>query len=194
MSFNLKQDENATNSNGSPRVEYQKPGIYDNVVITEVVLGKSSHKGSPFIQLKTLGQNGEVGKSSPMYLSTTVGENKKMTAWDMTKRNISDLILATNDISKQEVESIEFVPMNTTATLQEQHEMVAQKVSTLLVGKPFRAKFKGEQAQSGTIFATLDRVESMQVPKVATGLRFDEKNGTDIKLFVQPESAPVFGS
>lgn len=192
MNFSLKQDENTTNSNGSPRVEYQKPGIYDNVQVTEVILGKSSQKGSPFIQLKTVGQNGEVGRSNSMYLSTSIGEGKKMAAWDMTKRNIADLIAATHNISKQEIETIELVPTNTTASIEEQHNMLAQKVASLIVGKPFRAKFKGEQSQTGTVFATLDKVENMQIPKLASGLRFNET--TDIKLFVQAESAPVFGS
>lgn len=191
MNFSLKQDENTTNSNGSPRVEYQKPGIYDNVRVTEVILGKSTIKGSPFIQLKTVGQNGEVGRSTSMYLNTTIGEGKKMAAWDMTKKNIADLILATNNISKQEIETIELVPANTTESVEKQYEMLAQKVSSLIVGKPFRAKFKGEQSQTGTIFATLDKAENMQVPKLASSLRFNE--ATDIKLFEQSVSAPAFG-
>ena len=192
MSFNLKQEENTTNSNGSPRVEYQKPGIHDNLIITDITVGKSSYKGSPFIELKTINQNNEVGRSAKMYLSTSVGEGKKMSAWDMTKRNISDLILATNNITKQEVENIELVPSNTNASLDEQYQMLAQKLSSLIVGKPFRGKFKGEQSATGIVYATLDKVENMNVPKVASSLRFNEN--TDIKLFVAVETVSPFGS
>jgi hypothetical protein len=176
MSFNLKQEE------GSNKVEYQKPGVYDNVVVTEVVLGKSSFKKTTYIELKTLGQNGEVGKSNKMYLSTVPSGTNTVAAWDITKRNIGDIVLATNNLTKQEVGEIELVPSNTTADIEEQYNMLAKKVASLVVGKPFRAKFKGEQnKEGGIIFSTLDKVEHMNVPKAASGLRFNEQY--DIKLF-----------
>jgi hypothetical protein len=46
----------------------------------------------------------------------------------------------------------------------------------------FNAKDKPE---GGAIFSTLDRVESMNVPSVATGLKFSPDK--DIKMFLSPD-------
>jgi len=183
--FNLKQEES---QNTSKYPEYQKPGVHDNIVVTAVVLGKSQIKQTPYILLETKGQNGEVGKSNKMYLSTTPSEGKTMAAWNMTSKNILDLIVATHNISRDEAESIELVP-NNIESIEEQYQMLSNKVSELLVGKPFRGKFKGVQTkENGPVYSTLDKVESMNVPRSATGLRFNES--LDIELFRSVEATP----
>ncbi len=187
MSFNLKPEEGQEVM--APRVNYQRPGIAENVMIDEIEFGKSSVKQSPYIRIKTVGQHGELGKSPFMWLTTEKGTNldgtpKKTTGWAITAKNITDLICAThNDMSRQDAEAIELIPANAPDDKDRQCEMLVAKLSTLLVGKPFRAKFKGEQSQpNGTIFATMDKVESMSIPKSMSSLRFNETN--DIKLFV----------
>lgn len=176
MGFNLKE---AGEKNTST---YQRPGIYDNVSVTEVLLEKSSKKQVPYLKLVTKGPNGETGYSTKMFLSTTVGEGKKASAWSITARNLVDLITATHNINDDEAKTkIADIPTE---------EALVAKVSALLVGKPFRAKFKGEEGSNGngTIFASLAQVESMQVQP--TNLRYSADR--DIKKYdgpVQTEAA-----
>lgn len=183
MSFNLKVEENS-NQSGSQQTTYQTPGIFENIKITEIKFGKSSVKQTPFIQMVTVGQNGEIGQSNRMYLSTLKGEGKQTAAWNITAKNIVDLICATHKMARQDAENIELVPANE-ENIDKQYDMLVNKVSSLLVGRPFRGKFKGDQTkENGLIYATLDRVESMDIPRVSTGLRFSEDK--DIKLFNVP--------
>lgn len=188
--FNLN-DAPESNVNNSDKKSYQKPGIYDNVVISGVTLGKSSLRNIPYLELQTVGPNGELGKSNRMWLSTTIGKNmdgtdKKTSGWGVTARNLIMILEATHNITREEAKAIQLVPENET-NLEKQHAMLVNKVSTLLIGRPFRAKFKGEQSKPrpdgtpGLVFATLDLVESMNVPKDQSTLRFDTNR--DIKLY-----------
>ena len=158
-------------------IDYQKPGIYDNVIITEVVAEKSSVKAVPYLKLVTKGTNGEVGSSARMFLSTVVGEGKKTSAWAITARHLVDLLKATNNVDEATAKSMINV---------ENEQQLISKVSALLVGKPFRAKFKGEEGQKGGIFAVLSLVESMQVDKAASSLKFSIEK--DIKKYEGPKT------
>lgn len=185
MSYSLKSKENVSggSANAKPRIDWQTPGIYENVRISEIKYGKSAIKGSPYVQLMTIGANNEVGSSSKMYLNTVASEGKTRCAWDITAGNLADLIVATHNIPRTEAELIDLVPDNE-PDVAKQHEMLVHKLSTLLCNRPFRAKFKGEQPkENGLVFATLDRVETMNIPKEASRLRFDSKY--DIKMFGQ---------
>jgi len=173
--FSLKQ------KNEENKVTYQKPGIYDNVVITDIILGKSSWKGSPFIQMNTKNENGDVGRSSKMYLNTVPSEGKEKSAWDVTSKNIIELVVATNNISNKEAEEIQLVTTQSESQ-DAQYEDLVKNLKNLLLNKPFRGKFKGEQTkENGLIYSSLDKAESMNVPKLTSSLRFDETK--DIKLF-----------
>lgn len=184
MNFSLNVDDSSNEM--SNNVSYQKPGVYENVKVTEIISGKSNVKQTPYIRIKTVNQNSEVGQSAYMYLSSEKGEGKKTASWDITARNINDLICCTHNISKDEAKAIELAPSNE-PNLEKQISMLVDKLSSLLVGRPFRAKFKGEQTkEGGVIFSTLDRVESMNVPSVATGLKFNPDK--DIKMFLSPDS------
>lgn len=191
-SLNDAPKSESTNNSSSTGL-YQKVGIYDNVRISDVVLGKSSLNHVPFIELQTIGAAGEKGKSARMWLSTTVKPGNKTSGWGMTARNIKDLIVATHNISEEEARSIDLIPSDLPEGTPDDaiHQMLVNKVASLLVGRPFRAKFKGEESKpregntSGLIFATMDLVESMNVPKAASKLRFSETR--DIKYYVSPE-------
>jgi len=188
MSFSLKQEEGTQSTSKYP--EYQKPGIYENVKITEIKFGRSSVKQSPYILMSTLGQNGEVGKSNRMWLTTEKSANpdgslKPQTGWSITAKNIVDLICATSDMPRSQAEAIELVPSKE-ENIEKQYESLVNTVSELLIGKPFRGKFKGEESATGTIYATLDKVESMNIPKQVSGLRWNPEY--DIKKFAQPQS------
>ena len=96
MNFSLNVDDSSNEM--SNNVSYQKPGVYENVKVTEIISGKSNVKQTPYIRMKTVNQNGEVGQSAYMYLSSEKGEGKKIAAWDITARNINDLICCTHNI------------------------------------------------------------------------------------------------
>ena len=182
MNFNLKQENSNSQQSIQPnKVRYQRPGIYDNVKITEILFGKSSVKQTPYIQLKTVNNLDEVGNSSRMYLSNTRAEGKQTTAWTITAKNLINLIISTNNISKQEAENIELVSPSETNP-DKMYAQLVNKLSSLLIGKPFRAKFIGEQTkENGIVYASLDRSESMSIPASQSYLKFDESK--DVKLF-----------
>lgn len=189
-----EQTSKTSNSN-----QYQKVGIYDNVRVSDVVLGKSSLNKIPYIELQTVGANGEKGKSSKMWLSTEVKPDKTMSGWDMTARNLRELIMATHNITDAEARKIELIPNDLPDGTPDEvvHNLIINKVAGLLVGRPFRAKFKGEEAkpregnEKGLIFATMDLVESMNVPMTNTKLKFSESK--DIKYYVAPPTVSSTG-
>ena len=161
MSFNLNDAPDKSQNVGP---QYQKPGISENTVVTEAVLLSTSANQVPYMELRTTGPNGELGKSNKMFLSTDVKEGKKMSAWAVTSRNIVDLIVATHNVDEPTAKN-----MLTASTKEE----VVTKVSTILVGRPFRAKFKGKETVDGKIYASLDSAESMKVPSGESKLKFD---------------------
>lgn len=156
--FNLSEA-----SEGNTQLLYQTIGIHDNVMISEVVLEETSEKRVPYMKLVTKGANGEIGQSPKMFLGTEVKPGKKTSGWGVTARNLVDLIKATYNISEDEAKS---KITNITSS-----EELIQKVSALLVGKPFRAKFKGVTSSKGLVFAELGQAESMRVEN--TAMHFD---------------------
>lgn len=149
---------------------YQEPGIHDNVKVTKVDIDESAVKKSKYLLLTTEGPNGEIGKSNKMFLSNVKGEGKQTTAWAITARNLVDLIMAATNVSEEEAKA--------KINVENETQLVA-KVSAILIGKPFRGKFKGEQSQKGLVFASLAQVESMEV--VPTKMKFNADK--DIKKY-----------
>lgn len=173
--FDLKE----ANESQVSTVNYQKVGVYDNVKITEVVLAETSVNKVPYIELKTIGQNGEVGRSNKMFLSTDVKPGKTTSAWAITARNIVDLLVNTHNITRDEAKAMIAV---------DNAQQLVTKLSALLIGKPFRAKFKGEEGQKpGVIYPTMDITESMQVPAAETRLSFNPDR--DIKKYQGPAAS-----
>lgn len=195
FSLNVESKFDNNNNSDKPKVSYQNPGIYENVKIVEIVFGKSSIKQTPFIQLITSGTNGEIGKSSRMYLSSTASEGKEQTAWTVTASTLMRIIGATNNMTQDELKNIEFAP--NVSDPEEAYKILIQKLSTYLIGKPFRAKFKGEQTkENGLVYAVLNSTESMLIPKENSRLKYDA--ASDIKYFTgavantQPSSSTNF--
>ena len=160
MNFDLSAASEKKQSNN---VQYQKPGIYDGVKVSSVEL-KQSATGKDFLFLNTLGANGEVGKSSSLWLTDA--------AWPVTARTLVDLLQATHNVTEDEAKV-----MIAVASPQE----LLSKTSALLVGKVFRAKFKGEESSRGTVIAVLGGSESMKVEAASTKLWFNPEK--DIKKY-----------
>ena len=160
MNFDLNQASEKLQGTGKT---YQRPGVYENVVI-ETIVAETNKNGNDYIQMTTVGANGEAGRSPQMYLTQA--------AWPMTARNFTDLIMATNNVSEDEAKAM--IKVDT-------KEQLANKLSALIIGKKFRAKFKGDESSTGTIFANLGGSESMQVSKENSKLFFNELK--DIKRY-----------
>lgn len=172
--FNLSEA-----SAGNTGSIYQQPGIYDNVVISEVVLEKTTKNDVPYMKFITKGPNGEIGNSPKMFLSTDVKEGKKTSGWGVTARNLVDWIKATYNVDEDTAK--------TKITNINSQEQLIQTVSALLVGKPARVKFKGVTSTKGTIFAEVGQVESMRV--TPTAMRYDASR--DIKAYEGTTSTTV---
>ncbi len=169
MNFDLSKASDKLVGSGKT---YQKPGIYENVVI-DTITAATNKNGNDYIQMTTIGANGEAGRSPQMYITEA--------AWPMTARNLTDLIVATSNTTEDEAKAMIKV---------ETKEQLATKLSALLIGKKFRAKFKGDQSSTGTIFAQLGGSESMKIAKEDSKLFFNELK--DIKKYegtVQPQQA-----
>lgn len=163
--FNLKDaSEKITN-------EYQKPGI-TNVTFTGVVLEKTKTNQVPFIKLQTKSDSGEIGNSSQMFLSTEKKAGKSMAAWNVTARNLVDILKSAHNCDDDAAKAMIAV---------ESQDQLVTKLSALLVGKKVRAKFKGETSEKGNIFAILSQTESLHVAPEASSLKFDAAR--DIKSF-----------
>lgn len=167
MEFNL----NSASENKSNGKSYQEVGVFDNVKITAINSAINSN-GNKYIQMETVNEKGEVGRTPQMYVTEK--------AWPITARSLVNLTMAINDVSEEEAKKD-----SNFSTL----EQLTSKLSALLVGKPFRAKFKGEESSRGTIIAQLDTrygIESMKVPKEQSKLTFNEER--DIRKYVAPQT------
>ena len=142
--------------------KYQVPGIFDNVRFKEAKLEATSKQGVPYIKLVTEGPNGEIGSSAKLFLSTTANQGKSKSAWSVTARNIVNFIKSTHNVDEETAKS-----MIDPSQIKSAEDLV-KKLNAILVGRPFRAKFKGEQSTKTVdgksytnIYATLAQTESM---------------------------------
>lgn len=185
--FNLSD---APEGNTLPVTVYQKTGIFDNVVISEVVLEHSSKAGVPYMRVITQGVNGEIGSGPKMYFSTDVKEGKRTSGWGVTARSLTDWIMSTHNVDEVTAQDL----MKEIPTI----DAAIKKVSALLVGRKFRAKFKGETSQKGNIYAILAQTESMQVPLESSRLKYsadyDIKPYTGITQQVIPSGNDLMNS
>lgn len=181
--FDLRdaQEESTTGNNDV----YQKVGVYENLKISDVTSGESTVKRTPFIVLHTVGENGEKGSTKEMYLSTTVNEGKQASAWTITARNLVNIIK--NVTNKSEDDAKAAINAGSISDL-------VQKLSTLLVGKPFRGVFYGKEiaangeGKKNWIKAHLQYTESMKVAKSASKLKFDETNPKHLEKLVAADT------
>lgn len=165
MGFNLS-DAAEQNVN---KVQWQKPGIYEKEVISKVNLGTAS-TGSKYLQFETESASGEIGKSPQMNLKTEKKEGSTVSAWQVTARNLKNYIMNTHNVTEAEADGM----IEGIAT----EEALHAKVTALLVGKPFRAKYKGVETSKGFIIAELCGSESMKVSKEDSKLKYSVENDT----------------
>jgi len=152
--------------------KYQEPGI-STIEFTDVLLEKTNKNSVSFIRLVTRNiENGAIGQSSQMFLSTDIKPGKKMAAWNVTARNIVDILVNAHNTDEATAKSMIVVSSEKDLQI---------KLSALLTGRKVRAKFKGETSSKGNVFAILAQTESLNVPAEQSKLRFNPE--TDIKAF-----------
>lgn len=173
MDFNL----NAASEKSTGPV-YQRPGIEENVRISKVSIEETSLNKVKYLQLETTNSRGEIGKSTRMFLGTEVKAGKKCSGWSISARNLVDLLMVTHNVDEDTAKGMINIEGGTE---QDKLNKLVNKVSALLVGKPFRAKFRGEETRSGAIIAEIGAVESMNVSLENTRLKYDATR--DIKKY-----------
>lgn len=162
MSFDLNSASEEKKYTGPT---YQRPGIAEDVKVTKILMEKTSVNSVDYMQLETLSPDGAVGKSNKMFLSTDTKPGKKTSGWGVTARNIINLLTVTHNIDEDTAKGLFGTPTS--------KEDIVKVLTPLLVGKPFRAKFKGQEGRTGAVYAELAGVESMSIPTESTRLKFD---------------------
>lgn len=140
MNFNFDNAELPVND----KATVLKPGIY-NVVTEKLETGLSDKNQSPYIDWTVKDDTGAV-VTQRYFVSTTVNEGKKMSAWDVTSSAFLMLIMAITKLSKEEAKS----KLNTMVTGITSHDQLATKLSALVVGKPFTIKINGKEVITNT--------------------------------------------
>jgi len=171
-----------------------KPGIHV-VTITSITNGASSLKQVPYLEFTFEDVNGAQAKHK-FYISTTVGEGKKASAWDITQRAILNICVAVFDLELQGM-TLDQIKEKAKSKLPKADsvENLTSKLSTILIGKTLRVKFNGEEkiSQKGTKFIAAVLAggyfcESSKVKEVESKLKFNENS--DIKKLNLPENLP----
>lgn len=184
MNFDLNQASEGQKQTTYTGPKYQRPGIVDGVAVTAVSLNKTSVNNVDYLLLETISPDGAVGKSNKMFLSTDVKPGKKTSGWGVTARNIINMLTVTHNIDEDAAKALFGTPAS--------KEDIVKILTPLLVGKPFRAKFKGEEGRTGAIYAELAGVESMNIPTTETRLKFNpEKDIQKYEGIKQTDTEPA---
>jgi hypothetical protein len=176
MSFSLNDaEDNKVSKPRDPNTLYNAPGIYDNVVITDIKVDTTPGRNHYIVPL-TKSPEG-LGRSRKMYLNTDVKEGKTTSAWKITARQIVEIIKASNNWDDTQAKN-SLGNLNLSADgVNINAEELAAKLSAVIVGKPFRAVFHGEQRTNAEgvtrVYTEMMYVESMNVPKAESKLKFD---------------------
>ena len=176
MSFSLNDaEDNKVSKPRDPNTSYNAPGIYDNVVITDIKVDTTPGRNHYIVPL-TKSPEG-LGRSRKMYLNTDIKEGKTTSAWKITARQIVEIIKASNNWDDTQAKN-SLGNLNLAADgVNINAEELAAKLSAVIVGKPFRAVFHGEQRTNAEgvtrVYTEMMYVESMNVPKAESKLKFD---------------------
>lgn len=134
------QESNIEDSN-KPRV--MKPGIYE-VVTSELKSGViDNEKQTPYIDWTVVNKANEI-LTHRFYTSTTLKEGSTVTAWDITSSSLLQLVAAACSLDK-DTSKDKLTSLGASSTTSEQF---TTKLSSLVIGKPFRLKVNGEEVVS----------------------------------------------
>ncbi len=103
------------------------------VKVSEVKKGVSSKQATPFVEITVVGEGGETC-SQQYYLTTTIKEGSKQSAWQISAAAILTLVAAANNCDEATAKS-KLAGMN--------GDNIDSKLSSLLVGKPLGLTISG---------------------------------------------------
>lgn len=164
--------DDATATTGTKVIQ---PGIH-RVKTDALEYGLSQNKNTPYIDWKVSDAAGSV-LSHRFYLSTTVGEGKTMSAWDIAKNQILQLVMASNNLDETTAKSK--MPVVNSG------EELTNKLSAIVAGKEFRLKVNGQETLTATgkfiksLFGTGNFAESLSILTEHSRLKYSDE--TNIK-------------
>lgn len=164
--------DDATATTGTKVIQ---PGIH-RVKTDTLEYGLSQNKNTPYIDWKVSDAAGSV-LSHRFYLSTTVGEGKTMSAWDIAKNQILQLVMASNNLDETTAKSK--MPVVNSG------EELTNKLSAIAAGKEFRLKVNGQEILTATgkfiksLFGTGNFAESLSILSDHSRLKYSDD--TNIK-------------
>jgi hypothetical protein len=142
--------------------KYQGAGVNEKVAITEINLVELA-SGKKVIEMKTINEHNQEGKSRRLYLDTNVSEGRSASAWTVSAKYLLNLIMAANKSTSEEAKVV----------LKADNEVgLVKNLNTALIGKPFRGLFSSKEYQPGKFAIELYGSESIG----GTRLVFDANN------------------
>lgn len=128
-------------SNGN---QYLSPGKY-LVKVIEVKSGKSSQKGTPFVEVIVADKTGATA-TKQWYLSTSVKEGSTKSAMDISAQEIVQIVAAANnlDMNTEEGKNAAKAKLGSFASEQDMLDKLPTRLAILLVDKEFALKLNGK--------------------------------------------------
>lgn len=142
--------------------KYQNAGTSEKVMITSIELAEMAN-GKRVIEMKTINENNQEGRSKRLYLDTNVAEGRKISAWEVSAKYLINLIMSSTGKSISEAKSVLNADSETD---------LVNKLNDTILSKPFRALFSSREYQPGKYFIELYSTE----PLGGTRLVFDPSN------------------
>jgi hypothetical protein len=142
--------------------KYQGAGVNEKVVISEIQLVELA-TGKKVIEMKTLNENSQEGKSKRLYLDTTISEGRQASAWTVSAKYLINLIMSSTGKSADDAKAVLKADNETS---------LVNSLNNAILGKPFRGLFSSKEYQPGKFAIELYGTE----PVGGTRLVFDPSN------------------
>jgi len=142
--------------------KYQSAGVNEKVVITEINLIELQG-GKRVIEMKTLNEHNQEGKSKRLYLDTVPSEGRQVSAWTVSAKYLINLLMAANRSTEADAKAV----------LRADNETgLIKNLNSALIGNPFRALFSSKEYQPSKFAIELYGAETVG----GTRLAFDTNN------------------
>ena len=118
--------------------KYQSAGVNERVAITEINLIELLG-GKKVIEMKTINEHNQEGKSKRLYLDVNVSEGRTASAWTVSAKYLINILMS---LGKTEAEAKEVLHAANELAL-------TQNLIRELIGKTFRGLFSSKEYQPG---------------------------------------------
>lgn len=141
--------------------KYQAAGVSEKVTFTEIVLVENN--GVQSIEIKTINEQGQEGRSKRLSLKTDLAPGKTISGWDMTAKYLINQIMSSTGASVDSAKAI--LKSDSVSDLK-------SKLESTLIGKTVRGLFSSREYQPGKFAIALHISE----PVGGTRLVWDAKS------------------